>query len=159
MALGAFLAGLLLAETEYRREVEATIEPFKGLLLGVFLVSVGMSVDIGKVLERPLEIVGAILGLIALKAAVVAALGPSFGIKRSAAIKAGLILGPGGEFAFVVLGLATSLSVLPAEQADFALLVAAITMCLIPLLGRYGMQASNAKLPLEAEETDLAQQA
>jgi CPA2 family monovalent cation:H+ antiporter-2 len=159
MALGAFLAGLLLAETEYRREVEATIEPFKGLLLGVFLVSVGMSVDIGKVLERPLEIVGAILGLIAVKAAVVATLGPSFGIKRPAAIKAGLILGPGGEFAFVVLGLATSLSVLPAEQADFALLVAAITMSLIPLLGRYGMQATNTKLPLEAEEKDLAQQA
>eukprot|EP01041_Mallomonas_annulata_P037699 gene37699-61049_t len=61
MALGAFLAGLLLAETEYRREVEATIEPFKGLLLGVFLVSVGMSVDIGKILERPLEIAGAII--------------------------------------------------------------------------------------------------
>ena len=159
MALGAFLAGLLLAETEYRREVEATIEPFKGLLLGVFLVSVGMSVDIGKVLERPLEIVAAILGLIVVKAAVVAALGPSFGIKRPAAIKAGLILGPGGEFAFVVLGLATSLSVLPAEQADFALLVAAITMCLIPLLGRYGMKAANTKLPTEAEELDLAQQA
>jgi CPA2 family monovalent cation:H+ antiporter-2 len=67
MALGAFLAGLLLAETEYRREVEATIEPFKGLLLGVFLVSVGMSVDIGKVLERPVEIVAAIIGLIALE--------------------------------------------------------------------------------------------
>eukprot|EP01031_Cornospumella_fuschlensis_P018145 gene18145-22212_t len=76
MALGAFLAGLLLAETEYRREVEATIEPFKGLLLGVFLVSVGMSVDIGKILERPLEIAGAIIGLIAVKAIVVAALGP-----------------------------------------------------------------------------------
>jgi len=159
MALGAFLAGLLLAETEYRREVEATIEPFKGLLLGVFLVSVGMSVDIGKVLERPFEIAGAILGLIAVKAAVVTALGPSFGIKRPAALKAGLILGPGGEFAFVVLGLATSLSVLPAEQADFALLVAAITMCLIPLLARYGIQGGNSKMPIEAEELDLAQQA
>ena len=159
MALGAFLAGLLLAETEYRREVEATIEPFKGLLLGVFLVSVGMSVDIGKILERPLEIAGAIIGLIAVKAIVVAALGPSFGIKRPAALKAGLILGPGGEFAFVVLGLATSLSVLPADQADFALLVAAITMCLIPLLARYGMAAANSKLPIETEELDLAQQA
>jgi CPA2 family monovalent cation:H+ antiporter-2 len=148
MALGAFLAGLLLAETEYRREVEATIEPFKGLLLGVFLVSVGMTVDIGKALERPLEIAAAIIGLIAVKAAVVTALGPSFGIKRPAALKAGLILGPGGEFAFVVLGLATSLSVLPAEQADFALLVAAITMCLIPLLGRYGLQGANSKLPI-----------
>jgi CPA2 family monovalent cation:H+ antiporter-2 len=159
MALGAFLAGLLLAETEYRREVEATIEPFKGLLLGVFLVSVGMSVDIGKILERPLEIAGAIIGLIAVKAIVVAALGPSFGIKRPAALKAGLILGPGGEFAFVVLGLATSLSVLPADQADFALLVAAITMCLIPLLARYGMAGANSKLPIETEELDLAQQA
>jgi CPA2 family monovalent cation:H+ antiporter-2 len=159
MALGAFLAGLLLAETEYRREVEATIEPFKGLLLGVFLVSVGMSVDIGKVLERPVEIVAAIIGLIALKTIVVAALGPSFGIKRPAALKAGLILGPGGEFAFVVLGLATSLSVLPAQQADFALLIAAITMCLIPLLGRYGMAGTNTKQTRQGEEVDLAEQA
>lgn len=159
MALGAFLAGLLLAETEYRREVETTIEPFKGLLLGVFLVSVGMTVDIGKVLERPLEIVAAIIGLIVLKAAVVALAGPVFGIKRQSAIKAGLILGPGGEFAFVVLSLATSLAVLPQDQADFALLVTAITMCLIPLLGRFDARPTALTPAAETDEATLALQA
>ncbi len=134
MALGAFLAGLLLAETEYRREVEATIEPFKGLLLGVFLVSVGMSVDVAAIAAQPLQIAAAVVALVALKAVVVWLAGPLFGVKRPTALKAGLLLGPGGEFAFVVLGIAVTTEVVPEAQADFALLVAAITMCLIPLL-------------------------
>jgi monovalent cation:H+ antiporter-2, CPA2 family len=157
MTLGAFLAGLLLAETEYRREVEATIQPFKGLLLGVFLVSVGMSVDIYKVLERPLEIGLSVVGLIALKALIVSIVGPLFGVKRPGATKAGLLLGPGGEFAFVVLALAVSIEVVGQEQADFALLVTAITMCLIPFLARFGI-ASSAKTALanDPPEADLA---
>jgi monovalent cation:H+ antiporter-2, CPA2 family len=145
MALGAFLAGLLLAETEYRREAEATIQPFKGLLLGVFLVSVGMSVDIFKILERPLEIGVSVVGLIALKALIVSVTGPFFGIKRPGATKAGLLLGPGGEFAFVVLALAVSLKVVGQEQADFVLLIAAITMCLIPFLAHWGVAPSKGK--------------
>lgn len=136
MALGAFIAGLLLAETEYRREVETTIEPFKGLLLGVFLVSVGMAVDIGKIAVAPVQIGLSVVGLIALKALVVAFAGPLFGVRRPAATRAGLLLGPGGEFAFVVLGLAVSLKVVGDRHADFALLVTTITMCLIPLLAR-----------------------
>ena len=157
MALGAFLAGLLLAETEYRREVEATIQPFKGLLLGVFLVSVGMSVDIFKILERPFEIGIAIVGLITLKALIVSFAGPFFGVKRPGATKAGLLLGPGGEFAFVVLGIAVSYKIVAPEQADFALLVAAITMCLIPLLSRWGVAStSNKSSPTQAPESALA---
>ncbi len=159
MALGAFIAGLLLAETEYRREVETTIEPFKGLLLGVFLVSVGMSVDIAKILERPLEIALAILGLIGVKTAIIAGFGPFFGIKRPSALKAGLMLGPGGEFAFVVLGLAAAEKVLPTEQADFALLVAAITMCLIPLLAQYALKPTGVKSSQDLPELDLVNQA
>ncbi len=145
MSLGAFLAGLLLAETEYRREVEATIEPFKGLLLGVFLVSVGMSVDIFKALERPLEIVAAVIALIAVKALIISVAGRLFGIKRSSSIQAGLVLGPGGEFAFVVLALAVSIEVVGQSDAEFALLVAAITMCLIPFLAQWGSQSSSGK--------------
>jgi monovalent cation:H+ antiporter-2, CPA2 family len=156
MALGAFLAGLLLAETEYRREAEATIQPFKGLLLGVFLVSVGMSVDIYKILERPLQIGSAVVGLIAVKALIVALAGPLFGIKRPGATKAGLLLGPGGEFAFVVLALAISLKVVGQDQADFALLVVAITMCLIPFLARWGVVAASAKARTEEPEAALA---
>jgi monovalent cation:H+ antiporter-2, CPA2 family len=145
MTLGAFLAGLLLAETEYRREAEATIQPFKGLLLGVFLVSVGMSVDIAKILQRPIEIALSVVGLIALKALVVSFVGPFFGIKRPGATKAGLLLGPGGEFAFVVLGLAMTIQVVSQEAADFALLVTAITMCLIPFLARWGVVKSGGE--------------
>jgi monovalent cation:H+ antiporter-2, CPA2 family len=157
MTLGAFLAGLLLAETEYRREVEATIQPFKGLLLGVFLVSVGMSVDIGKVLERPLAIGLSVIGLIALKALIVGFAGPFFGIKRPGATKAGLLLGPGGEFAFVVLGLAMAFKVIAKEQADFALLVTAITMCTIPFLARWGVGASTKDIrQSDVVETALA---
>jgi monovalent cation:H+ antiporter-2, CPA2 family len=158
MALGAFLAGLLLAETEYRREAEATIQPFKGLLLGVFLVSVGMSVDVFKVLERPLEIGLGVVGLIALKALIVSFAGPFFGIKRPGASKAGLLLGPGGEFAFVVLALAATHRVIGQEQADFALLIVAITMCLIPFLARWGSinKSSNQQKGLLQPETELA---
>lgn len=154
--LGAFLAGLLLAETEYRREVETTIQPFKGLLLGVFLVSVGMSVDVHEVLERPLEIAAGVVGLVALKALIVAAAGPFFGIKRLGATKAGLLLGPGGEFAFVVLALAVSVQVVGQEQADFVLLVTAITMCSIPFLARFGIsKTASAPTPDATPETDL----
>jgi CPA2 family monovalent cation:H+ antiporter-2 len=156
MSLGAFLAGLLLAETEYRREVEATIEPFKGLLLGVFLVSVGMSVDIFKALERPLEIVAAVIALIAVKALIISVAGRLFGIKRSSSIQAGLVLGPGGEFAFVVLALAVSIEVVGQSDAEFALLVAAITMCLIPFLALWGSQSSSGKAGSSVQpEADL----
>jgi monovalent cation:H+ antiporter-2, CPA2 family len=156
MTLGAFLAGLLLAETEYRREVETTIQPFKGLLLGVFLVSVGMSVNIYKILERPVEIGLCVVGLIALKALIVNAAGPFFGIKRPGATKAGLLLGPGGEFAFVVLALAVSVNVVRQDQADFALLVTAITMCLIPFLALWGVApTSNKQVLTEIPETAL----
>lgn len=157
MSLGAFLAGLLLAETEYRREAEATIQPFKGLLLGVFLVSVGMSVDIGKVLERPIEIGLAIIGLISLKTLIVSFIGPFFGTKRPGATKAGLLLAPSGEFAFVVLGLAISFKVVAQDDADFALLVTAITMCMIPFLARWGVNAARSDKPAtEIAETELA---
>jgi monovalent cation:H+ antiporter-2, CPA2 family len=157
MTLGAFLAGLLLAETEYRREVEATIQPFKGLLLGVFLVSVGMSVDIYKILDRPLEIGLCVVGLIALKAMIVAVAGPVFGIKRPGATKAGLLLGPGGEFAFVVIALAVSIGIVVQEQADFILLVTAITMCLIPFLAQFGAaSAQKETAQSDMPETEMA---
>ncbi len=157
MTLGAFVAGLLLAETEYRREAEATIQPFKGLLLGVFLVSVGMSVDIVKILQRPVEILCSVVGLIALKALIVALVGPLFGVKRPGATKAGLLLGPGGEFAFVVIGLAVSTKVIEQSGADFALLVTAITMCLIPFLARWGVvkPGKDGAKPL-SNEAELA---
>ncbi len=110
MALGAFIAGLLLAETEFRKAIEASIDPFKGLLLGVFFFTVGMRVDIRALVREPLLLLACVCGLIAIKAIVLSGLARLFRLPWPAAIEAGLLLGPGGEFAFVVLGLAADLN-------------------------------------------------
>jgi CPA2 family monovalent cation:H+ antiporter-2 len=138
MAFGALIAGLLLAETEYRRQVQVTIEPFKGLLLGVFLVSVGMSLSLERVIAAPLAVLAAALVLIAVKAAIVTLLGRGFGVPWPAGIRAGLLLGPGGEFSLVVIAIAVAGGVLEDATADYALLLAALTMATIPLLSRLG---------------------
>lgn len=134
LTLGAFLAGLLLAETEYRYAVEVDIEPFKGLLLGLFFVSVGMSVDLSQVAAQPLLLCAAIFGLLVIKSPIIYGLVRLFGEPRSVALESALLLGPAGEFAFVVVGLAASLALLPAETAQFMLIVAGVTMLATPPL-------------------------
>jgi CPA2 family monovalent cation:H+ antiporter-2 len=134
MPIGALLAGLLLAETEYRRQIEVTIEPFKGLLLGVFLISVGMSLDLREVLAEPLAVLGGIVGLVAVKFAIIAALVRLFGYSWRLGAQAGLLLGPGGEFGLVILTLARDGKLADPEILDWALVVIAITMITIPLL-------------------------
>ena len=110
MALGAFVAGLLLAETEYRKAIEATVEPFKGLLLGMFFFTVGMDIDFRELVREPLLLLAALSGLIAVKALLLIGLGKLFRLSWPAAIETGLLLGPGGEFAFVGIGMATPAS-------------------------------------------------
>ncbi|KAA2238172.1 cation:proton antiporter domain-containing protein [Salinarimonas soli] len=136
MALGAFIAGLLLAETEYRRAIEATIDPFKGLLLGVFFVSVGMGLNPAALLASPLTILAIALGLMTLKAGIVYALALRFRLGRATALEAGLMLGNGGEFAFVILGAALSLGVVRQALVQDILLVTTVTMIAIPFVGR-----------------------
>jgi monovalent cation:H+ antiporter-2, CPA2 family len=151
MTLGAFLAGLLLAETEYRREVETTIQPFKGLLLGVFLVSIGIGLNFDKILEKPLLLVAAACALIAVKALIIAIIGPMIGMRRQGALYAGLLLGGAGEFAFVLLGIAKSLYVVGPRSTDFALTVAAISMAIVPILAEI-LELQNKKgKPIESE--------
>lgn len=150
MALGALIAGLLLAETEFRRQIEVTVEPFKGLLLGVFLISIGLSLDMGRVLAQPAAVLGAALALVLGKAAIVAGLARLFRIRFRAGIQTGLLLGPGGEFSFVILGLAGSLGLLDAELAGFAFVLAALTMAAIPVLfqaGRWLAREPPAAVP------------
>lgn len=132
MALGAFLAGLLLAETEYRHEVEVDLEPFKGLLLGLFFMSVGMGIDWRLVAEMPLRLAGSVLGLIALKAAIAAVLGRACGLQRHTALEVGLLLGQAGEFAFVVVGTALALGVVGQDAGQFMLIVAGLSMLATP---------------------------
>ena len=103
MALGAFIAGLLLAETEFRHEVEVTIEPFKGLLLGLFFVSIGAGLDLSLVVSAPLATLGVAAGLIAVKFVVTYCAGRALRLPNMVAAKSALVLGPGGEFAFVMI--------------------------------------------------------
>jgi len=134
MALGAFIAGVLLAETEYRHAIETTVEPVKGLLLGMFFFTVGMGIDFRELLHWPIWLPACVLGLIALKAAVMIPLARAFGVPWAAAVESGLLMGPGGEFAFVGIGLAASLGVLARDASSFSLAVTSLTMAMIPLL-------------------------
>jgi len=134
MALGAFVAGLLLAETEYRKAVEAIVEPFKGLLLGIFFFTVGMTIDVREVARDPLAVGALVCGLVALKAAIIITLSRAFDQSWRVAIETGFLLGPGGEFAFVALGLATSLGLIVPSLSSFVVAVTSLTMVFIPAL-------------------------
>ena len=134
MALGTFLAGVLLAESEYRHEIEAAVEPFKGLLLGLFFIAVGMSVDFGLLFERPLLIAGLILGLFTLKSAVLWVIASFARLPRSERPLFILLLAQGGEFAFVLLTLGVEREVLREETADAMTLAVALSMLSTPFL-------------------------
>ena len=138
MALGAFIAGLLLAETEYRREIEVVIDPFKGLLLGLFFVSVGIGLDLSLVAARPLAVAEIALGLIALQAAVVFALARLLGLKTAQALESALLLAAGGEFAFVILGSAMDHAVVSAPAGRLLLVAVTVSMFCIPTLAWLG---------------------
>src|SRR4029077_15690313 len=125
MALGALIGGLLLAGTEYRRQVEVTIEPFKGLAVGVFLISVGMSLDIRTVATQPLLVLGAAGGMVLLKLLVVAGLARAFGLNWANSLHTGLLLGPGGEFAFVIVSMASDEHLLALDATGVVLFVTA----------------------------------
>jgi CPA2 family monovalent cation:H+ antiporter-2 len=143
MALGAFLAGLLLAETEYRHRVEVDIEPFKGLLLGLFFMSVGMGIDYRVLGTDAFWILSSVIGLIAIKSLITAGLCVAFGLPRHIAVEAGLLLGQGGEFAFVVIGLAVTMGVIESDIARFMLIVAGLSMLLTPLIAVLGQRLAR----------------
>jgi CPA2 family monovalent cation:H+ antiporter-2 len=138
MALGALLAGLLLSETEFRHEVEVTIEPFRGLLMGLFFMSVGMGIDVREIAAAPLLVPASVLGLFAIKAAVLWVVLRAGGLSQGRAIEGGLLLGQGGEFAFIVVGVATLQGLLPASTGQFMLLVVALSLAATPLAARLG---------------------
>ncbi len=137
MSLGAFLAGVLLADSEYRHEIEAQIEPFRGLLLGLFFVSIGMSLDLRAALEQPRLIGLLLLALMTIKAFVLFGLA-RFGTRLDSAQSLALaaLLAQGGEFAFVVFGLAASNGLLTSTQRDLAVIVVTLSMAATPLLVR-----------------------
>ena len=144
MALGAFVAGLLLAETEYRKAIEATIEPFKGLLLGIFFFTVGMDIDVRELLREPLLLTAAVAGLIAGKSIVIAVLAKLFRLSWPVTVEMSLLLGPGGEFAFVGIGAAAAIGLIDTRLASFTLAVTSVTMALTPLLSIAGAALRQA---------------
>lgn len=131
MGLGAFIAGLLLAETEYRRAIEVTIEPFKSLLIGVFFLTVGMGVSPAMLAARPGKILAIALGILAVKTAVTIVIGLAFRLSLAAAIEAAIMIGPGGEFAFVLLHAAAAASLV--DQQETALVLAGVSLSMIAL--------------------------
>ncbi|HEY8246536.1 MAG TPA: cation:proton antiporter [Hyphomicrobium sp.] len=134
MALGAFVAGLLLAETEYHRAIEATIDPFKGLLLGVFFFSVGMSLDVAYLWSNPLPILFGLVGLIVIKSGVLVVLLRLFRVPWPATIETATLLGPGGEFAFIVIGLAVAKKIVEPGMGEVVLAITSSSMALVPVL-------------------------
>ena len=134
MALGAFLAGLLLAETEYRYQVETDIQPFRGILVGLFFMTIGMSIDLPLIVNKALLIFAMVLALMAGKAAIIALLCRIFGLNSMTAMRSGLLLSEGGEFGFVIFGAAMVAGVLSHQIGQMLLAVISISMVLTPLM-------------------------
>ena len=155
MALGGFVAGLLLAETEYRKAVEATIEPVKGLLVGIFFFTVGMAIDIRALVREPLLLAGAVIGLIGVKSILIIGLARLFRLSWPVAVEMGLLLGAGGEFAFVSLVVAAGSSLIDRSTASFALTVTAVTMALIPLLSHLARRFASRLRAAGATPSEL----
>lgn len=138
MALGAFLAGLLLAETEFRHQIETDLDPFKGLLLGLFFVTIGMQIDPLTVLAEPVRVIIGLVGLFLVKAAVLIPLARAFGLRWPQAVELGLLLGQTGEFAFVIVALAASNGAIPGDVADYMLLIVALSIFFTPAVAALG---------------------
>lgn len=155
MALGAFVAGLIVAETEYKHQVEADILPYKGILMGLFFMVVGMSVDIALLVEEPVTVFGLAFALMLGKAAVIVALCRLFHFSIGASMHAGLLLSQGGEFAFILFGQAMSSQVLSPEMAQLLMLVVAVSMALTPFAYIFGRKlADRRRLPSIPEATE-----
>jgi monovalent cation:H+ antiporter-2, CPA2 family len=157
MSLGAFIAGLMLAETEYRRAVEAIIEPFKGILLGAFFLLVGLGLDLNALAEQPAMIIGTALALVSLKSFLIYGLARFYKVQRMAALESALLLGPCGEFAFVLVAAAVSSGVMGQDADTTPLLIVTLSMMLIPVLSRLAswlrphfatrLQSANVEAP------------
>jgi len=161
MAFGAFLAGMLLAETHYRHQVAADIQPFRGLLLGLFFMSVGMSVDFGLTASKAGLVIGLAAGLIVLKAAILSGLALISGMRPAQSINLGILLSQGGEFAFVLMGAALGAGVVSGDIAHLLVVVVALTMMATPFLAMLGRllereveRRTVVDLETRAEETE-----
>jgi monovalent cation:proton antiporter-2 (CPA2) family protein len=143
LALGAFLAGLMMADSHYRHQVIADIQPFRGILLGLFFMSVGMSIDFSLIVGHPVEIAGMVLGLLLIKSAILLMLCRLAGLGTPDATRVSLLLSQSGEFGFVLFGLATVSGVLEKDLFQFLTVVIALTMVTTPLMANLGAMLSR----------------
>ncbi len=156
MALGAFVAGLMLAETEYRRAVQTAIEPVKTLLLGVFFFSVGLSLDLATLAGDPMAILATTIGLFVLQALIIFGLARLFGVPTPASIETAALLAPGGEFAFVILTLALSYGLVTQGTTSILLTSVAISMAAIPAFWKFGRTLASRVAPAAPIDPELA---
>jgi monovalent cation:H+ antiporter-2, CPA2 family len=155
MSIGALIAGVLLAETEYRREVEVSIEPFKGLLLGVFFINVGLGLDLDAVARNPWIVLGLVVGLAVIKATVIFGLARLFGLSARAGLETALVLAPAGEFAFVVLTTGMVEGVASPAFTQTVILAATLSMFTVPLMAMLGQRLSGRRRAQPAEVLPL----
>lgn len=142
-ALGAFLAGLLLAETEHKRDIETVIAPVKSLLMGVFFLSIGLMIDLGAVAENYFWLFASVVGVGILKAAMLFGLSLVFRVGAATAAEASILLGQSGEFVFVILTLAMSSKLIPEGNAQFFMLVTALSMLVTPFVAHLAPQIAG----------------
>ncbi|MEK7262127.1 MAG: monovalent cation:proton antiporter-2 (CPA2) family protein [Pseudomonadota bacterium] len=157
LALGAFLAGMMLGETEYRHQVEADILPFRDILLGLFFITVGMQLDTGMLSAQWFWILAAVAGLFVFKTALIALLGRLFKMELGVALRTGLVLSQGGEFGFALLLQANEFSLLDAQASQFVLATVVLSMMLAPLVVRHNGRLAKRLAPgyLHARDTNL----
>lgn len=153
-ALGAFIAGVALADSEFRHELESDIEPFRGLLLGLFFISVGASIDFNLLMRAPWTALGLVVALLAIKGLIAGLVARGFGLKKPDAVLVGLAIAQGSEFAFVLFGFGSSLGIVRKEIADLLIAVVALSMAATPLLFVLGdrLAARVAKAPKRKHE-------
>lgn len=154
MAFGAFLAGMLLAETQYRHQVGAVIQPFRGLLLGLFFMTVGMSIDLDLTLRQAGTIAGLVAALLVGKMVLLAVLSRAFGLSWAQSLNLGMLLSQGGEFAFVLLGVGILGGVLPVELGQLLLIVVSLTMVATPFLAWLGRTTARLVERLEVVQVE-----
>lgn len=151
MALGTFLMGLLLSDSEYRHQIEAVVEPFKGFLLSLFFISVGMSIDLELVRTDGLKVLGFVVAVMAIKGLVLFGLCLAFGHPRPVAVRVALLLPQSGEFGFVLFGAAVSVALISAEMFAYTVLVISVSMVLTPPLVRLSERLAARLEPAAAE--------
>jgi monovalent cation:proton antiporter-2 (CPA2) family protein len=155
LALGAFLAGLMMAESSYRHQVVADIQPFRGILLGLFFMAVGMSIDFGLLGSHGAAIAGLVVALLLIKSVILWVLCRLMGVSSADAIRVALLLSQSGEFGFVIFGLATISGILPDHYFHILILLVALTMTMTPLMANLG-EYVHRRMTSEADRHDVS---